>query len=123
MEQITEMEINLFAENLPSMDEIKTLTESVHCGEADLLKFGEQVEANMGNNGQKARLATGIGLYILGRYSEAIEKLQKAQDCMEKLPNPVISVKIGAARAMETSRIWRWFILLMKMWAGRSVKN
>ena len=84
MEEITEVEIDLFAENLPSMDEIKTLSESAHCGEASLLKFGEQVEANMGSNSQKTKLATGIGLYILGRYSEAIDKLEKAQDCKEK---------------------------------------
>ena len=84
MEQITEPEIDLFAENLPSMEEIKTLSEQVHCGEANLLKFGEQVESNLGNNGQKARLATGIGLFILGRNAEAIERLQKAQDCKEK---------------------------------------
>ena len=84
MEQITEMEIDLFAENLPSMEEIKTLSERVHCGEANLLKFGEQVESNLDNNGQKARLATGIGLFILGRNAEAIERLQKAQDCKEK---------------------------------------
>jgi DNA-directed RNA polymerase subunit alpha len=84
MEQITETEIDLFAENLPSMDEIKKLSEFAHCGEANMLKFGEKVEANMDNNSQKVRLATGIGLYILGRYSEAIEKLEKAQDCKEK---------------------------------------
>jgi DNA-directed RNA polymerase subunit alpha len=84
MEQMTEPEINLFAENLPSLDEIKKLSEYVHCGEANLLKFGEQVESNMDNNGQKARLAAGIGLYILGRNEEAIEKLQKAYDCKEK---------------------------------------
>jgi DNA-directed RNA polymerase subunit alpha len=84
MEQITEPQIDLFAENLPSIDEIKTLSEFVHCGEANLLKFGEQVESNMGNNGQKARLATGIGLFILGRNAEAIEKLQKALNCKEK---------------------------------------
>jgi DNA-directed RNA polymerase subunit alpha len=84
MEQITEVVIDLFAENLPSMEEIKTLSESVHCGEANLLKFSEQVEANMDNNSQKTRLATGIGLHILGRYPQAVDKLKKAQDCKEK---------------------------------------
>jgi DNA-directed RNA polymerase subunit alpha len=84
MEQIIEQEIDLFAENLPSLDEIKRLSEQAHCGESNLLKFGEQVEAHIGENGQKARLATGIGLFILGRNEEAIGKLQKAQDCKEK---------------------------------------
>jgi len=84
MEQITEPEIDLFAEELPSLEEIKLLSEYVHCGEANLLKFGEQVESNLDNNTQKGRLAAGIGLYILGRNEEAIEKLQKAYDCKEK---------------------------------------
>jgi len=66
------------------MDEIKRLSEFVHSGEANLLKFGEQVESNMSRTGQQASLAAGIGLYILGRNAEAIEKLQKANDCKEK---------------------------------------
>jgi DNA-directed RNA polymerase subunit alpha len=84
MEQITATQIDLFAENLPSMEELKILSEFVHSGEANLLKFAEQVEANMDNNAQKARLAAGIGLYIIGRNEEAIEKLRKAYDCKEK---------------------------------------
>ncbi len=84
MEQITEVEIDLFAENLPSMDEIKALSEHAHFGEYNLLKFGEQVESHLEENGQKARLAAGIGLFILGRDEEAIKKLKKAQDCKEK---------------------------------------
>ena len=78
MEQMTEPEIDLFAENLPSMDEIKQLSEYVHCGEANLLKFGEQVESHMANNSQKGRLAAGIGLYILGRNAEAIRTILRA---------------------------------------------
>jgi DNA-directed RNA polymerase subunit alpha len=84
MEPITEPGIDLFANELPSMDEIKTLSEFVHSGEANQLKFGEQVESNMDNSGQKARLVAGIGLFILGRNAEAVEKLQKATDCKEK---------------------------------------
>jgi len=84
MEEMLELEIDLFAENMPSLDELKALSEQAHCGESNLLKFGEQVETHMGENGQKARLAAGIGLYILGRDEEAINKLEKAQDCKEK---------------------------------------
>ncbi len=84
MEPITEPGIDLFANELPSMDEIKKLSEFVHSGEANLLKFGEQVESNMSKTGQQASLAVGIGLYILGRNAEAVEKLQKANDCKEK---------------------------------------
>jgi len=84
MEPITEPGIDLVANELPSMDEIKKLSEFVHSGEANLLKFGEQVESNMSKAGPQARLAVGIGLYILGRSAEAVEKLQKANDCKEK---------------------------------------
>jgi len=84
MEPITEPGIDLFANELPSMDEIKKLSAFVHSGEANLLKFGEQVESNMAKTGQQACLAVGIGLYISGRSAEAVEKLQKANDCKEK---------------------------------------
>ena len=84
MEPITECEIDLFADNLPSMDEIQKLSEFVHSSEANLLSFGEQLEANMARTGQKAVLAVGIGLFILGRNAEAAKKLQKAKDCKEK---------------------------------------
>ena len=84
MEPITEFEIDLFADNLPSVDEIKKLSEFVHSSEASRIAFGEQVEENISKTGRKAFLATGIGLFILGRDSEAIQKLQKAKDCKEK---------------------------------------
>jgi len=84
MEPLTEPGIDLFAEDLPSMDEIKRLSEFVHSGEANQISFGEQVESNMSRTGQKACLAVGIGLYILGRNAEAVERLQKANDCKEK---------------------------------------
>jgi len=84
MEPITEPGIDLFADELPSMDEIKRLSAFVHSGEANLLKFGEQVESNISRTEQQACLAAGIGLYILGRNAEAIEKLQQANDCKEK---------------------------------------
>jgi len=84
MEPITEPGIDLFAEALPSMDEIKRLSAFVHSGEANQLNFGEQVESNMGKTEQKASPAVGIGLFILGRNAEAVEKLEKANDCKEK---------------------------------------
>jgi len=60
------------------------LSEFVHSGESELIKFGERVQENMSKTGGKAVLATGIGLFILGRYAEAAGKLQKAVDCKEK---------------------------------------
>jgi len=84
MRPITEPGIDLFADNLPSMDKIKTLSEFIHSGEANRISFNEQVELNMSKTGQSASLAVGIGLFILGRYAEAAEKLAKGNDCKEK---------------------------------------
>jgi DNA-directed RNA polymerase subunit alpha len=84
MESITDLAINLFADNLPSLDEIRTLSEYVHNSEKNQIEFSGQVEANMSKTGQQALVALGIGLYILGRNEEAIEKLEKGQDCKEK---------------------------------------
>jgi DNA-directed RNA polymerase subunit alpha len=84
MEPITEPEVNLFARELPSMDEIQKFSEFVHSSESNLLNFSEQLEENMDTGGQKASLATGIGLFIVGRNAEAVKKLQKAKDCREK---------------------------------------
>ena len=84
MGPITEPGIDLFADNLPSMDEIKTLSEFIHSGESSRISFNEQVESEMSKTGQKASLAAGIGLFILGRNAEAAEKLEKGTDCKEK---------------------------------------
>ena len=84
MEQIEETDINLFGETLPSLEEIKTLSGNIHSGEKNMMDFGEQVEANIADASKEASGALGIGLYILGRNEEAIEKLQKANDSKEK---------------------------------------
>lgn len=89
MEPITQPEINLFGDQLPSMDEIQSLSEFVHASEGNLLNFSQQVEANMGKSAAggssaKGGLAGGIGLYILGRFAEAAQMLQKTSDCKEK---------------------------------------
>jgi len=75
---------NLFADELSSMDEIAKLSHLVHCTEANQLKFAEQLQVNMAGTSPKASLAAGIGLFILGRFAEAVEKLKKAQDRKEK---------------------------------------
>ncbi len=84
MEPITELAIDLFAKDLPSMDEIKQLSAFVHSSEINLLNFSEQLEENMTKGGQKASLATGLGHFIVGRNAEAARKLQKAKACKEK---------------------------------------
>ena len=66
------------------MDELERLSELVHCGERERISFSEQVEENTSKTGPKAALGVGIGLFILGRDAEAVEKLAKAKDCKEK---------------------------------------
>lgn len=85
MESVAKSEIDLFADNLPSEEDIRALAESVNSSEKSRADFAEQLEANMSRTGQKASLALGIGLCILGRYEEAAAKIAKGKDCKEKL--------------------------------------
>ena len=84
MEQMTEVGVNLFADQLPSMEELRTLSHTVHASEASQMKFAQQVEENKSKTSPHVALATGIGLFMLGRYQEAMEKLRKGQDCKER---------------------------------------
>ena len=84
MEPITQYETNLFADQLPSMDQIRKLSEFVHCTESNELSFSQQIEANIGKSSPKTLLSVGIGLYILARFAEAAQMLRKATDCKEK---------------------------------------
>ncbi|MHC4499008.1 MAG: tetratricopeptide repeat protein, partial [Planctomycetota bacterium] len=84
MERITGPGVDLFADELPSLEEIKKLSEFMHCSETSRISFAEQVEANINKTSPKAVLAVGIGLYIVGRNDEAVNKLEKAKDCKEK---------------------------------------
>jgi len=84
MEAISAYPTGLFGDNLPSMEQIKKLSDSIHSSEVNMLLFKEHLEENLLKTGQKADIASGIGLFILGRYEESAEKLNKAKDCMEK---------------------------------------
>mgnify|MGYP000866767788 CR=1 FL=1 len=84
MEQTAELQINLFREQLPSMEEIRTLSHLVHSSEASQRRFAEQVEQNLSSSAALPSLEAGIGLFILGRCREALPKLQKGPDSKEK---------------------------------------
>lgn len=84
MESVTESGIDLFADQLLSMEEIRTLSASVNSGEKSQMDFSEELESNMSKTGPKASLTQGIGLFILGRYAEAAKKLAKGKPCKEK---------------------------------------
>ena len=91
MEQTTQQpqgwqtpQINLFGDDLPSLDRIRQLAQYVRSSEANCLTFSGLVQEHTAKTSPKNRLAVGIALYILGRDREAVEKLEKAIDCKEK---------------------------------------
>lgn len=84
METVATLVIDLFADNLPSLEQIRTLSEYVNSSEKNRIAFRRQLEENMSKTGRNASLAQGIGLFILGRNVEAAEKLSKGRDCKEK---------------------------------------
>jgi len=84
MEQLAELDINLFGDQLPSMEEFKALSRVVHSSESSQQKFTAEIEAHLSKTAAATVLATGIGLFILGRYAEAVGKLEKAPDGKEK---------------------------------------
>jgi DNA-directed RNA polymerase subunit alpha len=84
MEQTTQPQINLFGDDLPSLDRIRKLAQYVRSSEANCLTFSGLVQEHTAKTSPKSRLAVGIALYILGRDQEAVEKLEKAIDCKEK---------------------------------------
>ncbi|MHC4637429.1 MAG: tetratricopeptide repeat protein [Planctomycetota bacterium] len=75
--------IDLFAEKQISLEHVRKVSEYVNSSEAARITFSQQLEENI-NSGSKKSLAIGIGLYLLGRYKQAIEKLEKTGDCNEK---------------------------------------
>jgi len=85
MKPITQQpEIDLFADDLPSVDDIEKLAQFVRSSQSNEIAFREKVEENLSKTEQKAALAAGIGLYILNRNTEAVEKLTNAKDSKEK---------------------------------------
>jgi DNA-directed RNA polymerase subunit alpha len=84
MEEAVAQEIELFAETLPSIEHISRLVDSVNSSESARADFTAKVEENMSRTAGSTVLATGIGLYILGRNSEAVNKLQRCEDGSHK---------------------------------------
>jgi DNA-directed RNA polymerase subunit alpha len=79
MEKIMDANINLFENEIPSLEQLKQLATNVNSSEQNKIKFAQQVEENTQDS-----LRTGIGCYILGNYKLALEMLQKAADQKEK---------------------------------------
>ena len=79
MVMVADVEVDLFGEELPGLEELKKLASYVNTSEAGKIRFGEQVEKHSGD-----AMKCGIGFCILGRHGEAVEKLKKGADCKEK---------------------------------------
>ena len=84
MTLITESRIDLFTDNIPSLEDIKHLSEFIYSGESNMLAFTNQLQEHLSKTSAKACLANGIGLYLTGKNREAVEKLSKSDDCKEK---------------------------------------
>ncbi|MHC4131401.1 MAG: tetratricopeptide repeat protein [Planctomycetota bacterium] len=84
MEQSTQCEVDLYAATLPGIDEISQLSDYVHSSESNVISFRGIVEENLDSRSQSINLTNGVGLYILGRAAEAVDKLEKSSDCTEK---------------------------------------
>ncbi|MFA5423771.1 MAG: DNA-directed RNA polymerase subunit alpha C-terminal domain-containing protein [Phycisphaerae bacterium] len=80
MEQAVAQQVDLFGKDLPTVEQIDELIDTVNCSQTNRTKFAGAVEQNAGNS----KAGVGIGLYILGKYKDAIEKLEKAGDCPQK---------------------------------------
>ncbi len=84
MEKTAEFKIDLFGENLPSIEQIEQLRQIVNSSEDNIIAFSELLAENVGKTGQKAVLAAGIASLILGDNKQASEILKKAEDGNEK---------------------------------------
>jgi DNA-directed RNA polymerase subunit alpha len=84
MEQAVAQQADLFSGTLPSIESIDELVDVVNSSESARMSFASNVEENISKTGASGVLSVGIGLYILGRDAEAVEKLQKCDDSKEK---------------------------------------
>ena len=59
MEQSTALEINLFGEQLPSLEQLRALSHAINSSEFNRMKFAEQVEVHVNSTSADAALAVG----------------------------------------------------------------
>lgn len=84
MQTTNTCEIDLFAKELPSPQEIQQLSNYVHSSSINLEEFSRQLEENSSSKSSTVRTAAGIGFYITGQYTRAVEMLEKGKDCLQK---------------------------------------
>ena len=94
MEVAAQTQVDLFAENLPSIGQIKEISNQIHSSEANMLAFVQKLEQNLSQTGSKAALVNGIGLLIAGKYNQAARKTRKGQ----RLPGKILFPCPGTAK-------------------------
>lgn len=78
MVTLSDAPVNLFSKDLPSFEDIKKLWKYVNSSERNRISFCEQAEK------QTDSLVQGIALLLSGKSSQAIEKLNRGKECLQK---------------------------------------
>jgi DNA-directed RNA polymerase subunit alpha len=84
MVAIKQPQIDLFSNETITFDNILSTAEFVNSSERNKIAFAEKAEQELSKPGRKNYLALGAVLAALGRYRQAIETLEKADDSKEK---------------------------------------
>jgi DNA-directed RNA polymerase subunit alpha len=84
MVAISQPKIDLFGAETITFDDILTTSEFVNSSEKNKITFAEKTEQELSKPGRKSYLALGAALAALGRYAQAIEPLEKADESKEK---------------------------------------
>jgi DNA-directed RNA polymerase subunit alpha len=82
MQVTQEAQSTLFGQTLPSVEQIDAFAASVNTSEARKMDLKAVVEQHIDE--KASSLATGIGLYILGNFKDATEKLSAGKECLQK---------------------------------------
>jgi len=78
MVSLTDAPVNLFGAEVPSFEDIKKLWQFVNSSELNRIRFTEEA------NKQSDSLLQGIALMLCSRTGEALDKLSKGRDCLQK---------------------------------------
>jgi DNA-directed RNA polymerase subunit alpha len=84
MVAIKQPQIDLFIAETVTFDDILSVAEYVNSSERNKIAFAGKTEQELSRPGRKNYLALGAALAALGRYRQAAETLEKADDSKEK---------------------------------------
>lgn len=84
MVAIRQPQTDLFSAETITFDDILSTAEYINSSERNKTAFAEKTEQELSKPGRKNYLALGTALALLGKYTQAIETLEKADDSKEK---------------------------------------